>query len=153
MTVSPLLAHWMIMSVQAVAPRQARYTSRWKHIHACRDMSDAALFALPPEELQLSASDAQHMRLCKLYCKAPMFETPRVAAKRAVINLHAWLRDLPGPVGSNWKRHIHGWLHFQTRRNPVDIAHHLAYIKHLAVQRDMPLFRRTRIKHRVGLCL
>ena len=95
----------MITGAEAGAPHRTRYTSRWKHIHACRDMTDAALFALPPEKLQLSAPDAQHMlSYKKLYWEKPMFETLNVSAKQRSPNCMrgcAIFPDLSALIGKN----------------------------------------------------
>ena len=85
---SPLLSSWWTQNVQALVPRRKAYTSRWKHIQACRNMRDAGLFHMPLEALQLTPSDARQMKLCKLYWKTPMLEPPRVAAVHAMLSVN-----------------------------------------------------------------
>ena len=140
---SPLLSSWWTQNVQAVVPRRKAYTSRWKHIQACRNMRDAGLFHMPLEALQLTPSDARQMKLCKLYWKTPMLEPPRVAAVHAMLSVNKWLQALPRPGGATWKRHIQGWLWSRAKSECNDFTQHLAYAEkltvpqgHVAVQED-----------------
>lgn len=101
-------------------------------VQACRDLSNARLFSLPPEELQLSPTEAAAMRLSKLYWKTPMLETPQAAARRAKHSLKRCLPNL-GRLAKSWEKHIHGWLRSKLQGRGLDLTHHFSYVNKLVV--------------------
>ena len=64
---SPLLANWIVKTVQAVSPWRANYTRLWKHIAVCRAMLQTNLFDMPPEALDINSEDGLRMKLYNYY--------------------------------------------------------------------------------------
>ena len=56
-TYPPLLASWIIKTVQAVSSRRPNYTKLWKHIAVCKGTLSTDLFNKPPGELDISSKD------------------------------------------------------------------------------------------------
>ena len=129
----PLLARWIVSSVQAVPPPRKTYTCCWNHIQACRDLPDASLFNLPACSLNLSVSEGRQMQLCKKYWKTPIWEPVVGAAKRAITNLQSWLRMLGFSLGWRWHRHVRGWLGCCFANISHDLTDHWTYVERLRV--------------------
>ena len=132
-THSPLLASWIIKTVQAVSSQRPNYTKLWKHIAVCKGTLSTDLFNKPPGELDISSKDGLQMKLCKYYWKTPFFQTWSCAAKLAESSMRSWLKQFPRIVGPLWQHHLHCWARSQHRVRRADIDHHSSYVEHLKV--------------------